>query len=103
VAVVAFGGNPLISINRELDMLDRPKLSKSRVTKEGAPHVPVGQGKPSLQQFRLKVDGQTKESFATFETAEKAGVKIKTAHPVVQVSVYDSVRGAKTIITAEKA
>jgi hypothetical protein len=35
------------------------------------------------------------------KAAQKAGVKIKTAHPVVQVSVYDSVKGAKTIITAE--
>jgi hypothetical protein len=58
--------------------------------------------KPSLQQFQLKVDGQIKDSFATFEAAQKAGGKIKTAHPVVQVSVYDSVKGAKTIITAEK-
>jgi hypothetical protein len=41
------------------------------------------------------VDGQIKDSFATFEAAQKAGVKIKTAHPVVQVSVYDSVKGAK--------
>jgi hypothetical protein len=100
MAVVAFDGNLFISINGELDMLDRPKLSKTRVIKEAAPNVPIGQGKPSLQQFQLKVDGQTKDSFATFETAEKAGVKIKTAHPVVQVSVYDSVKAAKTIISA---
>ena len=95
-----FGGNLPIGINGELDMLDRPKLSKTPVIKEVVPNVPVGQGKPLLQQFQLKVDGQTKDSFATFETAEKTGLKIKTAHPLVQVSVYDSVKGAKTIITA---
>ncbi len=84
-------------------MLDRPALPKTRAIKEAEPTVPTGQGKPSLQQFQLKVDGQTKDSFTTFEAAQKAGLKIKTAHPVVQVSVYDSVGGAKTIITAEKA
>jgi hypothetical protein len=46
------------------------------------------------------MDGQTKDSFATFETAEKAGPEIKTSHPVVHVSVYGSVKGARTIITA---
>ena len=79
VAVVAFDGNLFISINGELDMLDRPKLSKTRVIKEAAPNVPIGQGKPSLQQFQLKVDGQTKDSFATFETAEKGRCRCECA------------------------
>lgn len=103
VAVGVVGGNPFIIINGELDMLDRPKLSKTSVIKEAVSDVPIGQGKQSLQQFHLKVDGQMKDSFATFETAEKTGLKIKTAHPVVQVSVYDSVKGAKTIITPGNA
>ncbi len=84
-------------------MLDRPTLTKTRAVKESAPDVVTGQGKPSFQQFRLKVDGQTKDSFTTFEAAEKAGLKIKKAHPVVQVSVYDSTEGGQTIIGAEKA
>ncbi len=83
-------------------MLDRPTLPKTRVIKEAAPTVPIGQGKPSLHQFQLKVDGQTKDSFTTFDAAQKVGLKIKTAHPVVQVSVYDTIEAAKTIITAEK-
>jgi hypothetical protein len=49
------------------------------------------------------VDGQIKDSFATFEAAEKAGLKIKKAHPVVWVSVCDSMKGRQTIIGAEKA
>ncbi|HYV69925.1 MAG TPA: hypothetical protein VE970_07445 [Pseudolabrys sp.] len=69
------------------------KLSKAPVNKEVVPNEPIGHGKPSLQQCQLKVDGQTKDSFATFGTAEKAGPKIKTSHPVVHVSVYDSVKG----------
>jgi hypothetical protein len=51
----------------------------------------------------LKVDGQTKDSFTTLEGAEKVGLAIKMAHPVVQVSVYDSVEGGQTIIGTEKA
>jgi phytoene dehydrogenase-like protein len=44
---------------------------------------------------------KSKTRLQHLKAAQKAGVKIKTAHPVVQVSVYDSVKGAKTIITAE--
>lgn len=49
-------------------------------------------------QFRLKVDRQTKSSYATYEAAEVAGLAIKNAHPVVQVTVYDAAEGVhKTI------
>jgi hypothetical protein len=44
---------------------------------------------------------KSKTRLQHLKATQKAGVKIKTAHPVVQVSVYDSVKGAKTIITAE--
>ena len=83
-------------------VLDRPTLTKSRPTKESAPDIVVGQGKPSFQLYRLKVDGQTKDSFTTPEAAEKVGLAIKKAHPIVQVSVYDSVEGGQTIIGLEK-
>jgi hypothetical protein len=72
-------------------MADRPTLT--RAVKESAPDIVTGQGKPSFHQFRLKVDGQTKDSFTTIEADEKAGLKIKEAHLVVQVSVYDSIEG----------
>jgi hypothetical protein len=42
VAVGAVGGNPFIIINGELDMLDRPKLSKTPVIKEAVSDVPLG-------------------------------------------------------------
>ena len=64
-------------------MADRPTLT--RPIKESAPDIVTGQGKPSFDQFRLKVDGQTKNSFTTIEAAEKAGLKIKEAHPVAWV------------------
>lgn len=80
-------------------MVDRPILT--RPIRESAPDIVTGQG--SFHQFRLKGDGQTKGSFVTIEAAEKAGLKIKEAHPVVQVSVYDSIEGRQIIIGAGKA
>jgi len=54
--------------------------------------------KPDVGQFRLQVDRQTKASFVTYEDAEKAGLEIKRAHPVVRVSVYDTVQCTNRII-----
>jgi hypothetical protein len=66
-------------------MLHRPTLTKTRATKESSPEPMVsGQAKPSLQRFHLKVDGQTKSSFSTLKGAEKVGLEIKKAHPMVQ-------------------
>lgn len=83
-------------------MADRPTIKRA-AAKESAPDIVTGQGKPSFHQFRLKVDGQTKDSFTTIEAAEKAALKIKQAYPVVQVSVHDSIEGRQIIIEAEKA
>lgn len=54
--------------------------------------------RPDLSRFRLQVDRQTKGSFTTVEAAQQAGLAIKTAYPVVQVVVYDTVDGVSTII-----
>jgi len=54
--------------------------------------------RPASGQFRLQVDRQTKSSYATYEDAAAAGLAIKTAHPVVQVAVYDAVQGENKII-----
>ena len=49
-------------------------------------------------RFRLQVDRQTKASYATYEAAEKAGLRIKKEHPILQVAVYDGVEGVNKII-----
>jgi len=59
--------------------------------------------KPEIGQFRLQVDRQSKASFATYKEAEEAGMKIKRAHPVVQVSVYDTVAWTNQIIEVPQA
>jgi hypothetical protein len=59
--------------------------------------------KPEVGQFRLQVDRQSKASFRTYKEAEEAGMKIKKAHPVVRVSVYDTVECTNQIIELPKA
>lgn len=55
---------------------------------------PVTQRKrPDSGRFRLQVDRQTKESYATSEAAEAAGLAIKKAYPILHVAVYDGVDG----------
>jgi len=54
--------------------------------------------KPEKGPFRLQVDRQTKESYATYEEAEAVGLAIKKRHPIVQVAVYDAVKGERKII-----
>ena len=49
-------------------------------------------------RYLLQVDRQTKGSYETAESAEAVGLTIKTGHPVVQVSVYDSVECLNTLI-----
>jgi hypothetical protein len=73
------------------------------VTKKADPEEPapeqVGQKKrPEKGPFRLQVDRQTKDSFATYEEAETAGLAIKRRHPVVQVSIYDTVKSENKLI-----
>jgi hypothetical protein len=78
-------------------------MLKARATKETALDSVAEQAKPSHQRFLLKVDGQTKTSFTTLEAAEKAGLQIKSAYPIIQVSVYDSAEGRQAIIGVKKA
>jgi hypothetical protein len=54
--------------------------------------------RPEVGRFLLQVDRQTKGSYATAEAAETAGMVIKKDHPIVRVSVYDSVETANKII-----
>jgi hypothetical protein len=70
----------------------RPTLkARSKDTNvEDAPLV-VDQRRQADARYRLQVDRQTKRSFAALDAAVEAGLLIKRAHPIVQVSIYDSV------------
>ena len=78
------------------------RVIKLREAEEPAPETVqevLSQSKrPEVGRFLLQVDRQTKRSFATAEAAETAGMVIKKGHPIVRVSVYDSVETANKII-----
>jgi hypothetical protein len=79
------------------------RVIKLREAEEGAPEIVqqevLSQSKrPEIGRFLLQVDRQTKRSYATAEAAENAGMVIKKSHPIVRVSVYDSVETANKII-----
>ena len=67
--------------------------------KEKEPDEVFSQRKrPERGRYLLQVDRQTKGSYTTPEAAQSAALAIKTAYPIVQVSVYDSVDNTNTIL-----
>jgi hypothetical protein len=78
-------------------MAARDVKLKAKTREVTAPET-FSQRKRPEGRFLLQVDRQTKESYATTEAAEKAGLAIKTAHPIVQVAVYDSVEFVNKVI-----
>jgi hypothetical protein len=73
---------------------------KSKEPEIETPRDPAHQRKKPEERFWLQVDRQTKGSYSTLEAAEAAGSVIKKAHPIVQVSVYDSVDCVNKLIEA---
>jgi hypothetical protein len=59
--------------------------------------------RPEKGRYLLQVDRQTKGSYKTSEAAQSAALQIKTAFPIVQVSVYDSVDNTNTLVVPEAA
>jgi hypothetical protein len=58
-----------------------PKSKKEEASTE------TSQKRPSLERYRLQVDRQTKDSFGSFEAAEKAAKAIKKAYRGVRKAV----------------
>ena len=54
--------------------------------------------RPEIGRYWLQVDRQTKGSYKTSEAAQTAALVIKKAYPIVQVSIYDSVESANTMV-----
>ena len=74
------------------------KMTMPKKDVEDAAPVKSGQGRETLERFRLQVDRQTKASYAVREPAEVAGAAIKKAHPHVQVTIYDAQESGVTVI-----
>jgi hypothetical protein len=85
----------------DITMAVRPQsktITKKADPEETLPEQLGQKRRPEKGPFRLQVDRQTKDSFATFEEAEAVGLAIKKRHPIVQVSVYDTVKSENKII-----
>ena len=59
---------------------------------------PSHRQRPGSGRYLLQVDRQTKGSYKTSEAAQSAALEIKTRHPVVQVSIYDSVDNSHRLV-----
>jgi hypothetical protein len=68
-------------------MIARPTLTKPE---QPAAEKPKGQARPIDERYLLRVDGQTKRSFSSKESAMTAGSAIKKAFPIVAVTVEDT-------------
>jgi hypothetical protein len=67
-------------------MLARPTLTRPVQDDASSPKT---QARPTEERFLLRVDGQIKRSFSSKEDAAAAGAAIKTAYPIVVVTVVD--------------
>lgn len=74
-----------------------PRLNKSDGD-EPAPDRLSQRRRPETGRFQVRVDRQTKSSYATAELANAAALEIKVRHPVVQVSVFDSEESLTTVV-----
>jgi hypothetical protein len=71
---------------------------RAKPSSELEERVPSQRRGDDTKQFRLQVDRQTKSSYTSYEAAEQAGLQIKKSHPIVSVTVYDSVGGVNKSI-----
>ena len=76
-----------------------PRQMKMPEKTEAEPEEHFSQRKrPELGRYLLQVDGQTKGSYQTAESAESTGLAIKKEYPILHVTVYDSVDFASTVL-----
>jgi formylglycine-generating enzyme required for sulfatase activity len=87
-------------------MTSRPMKMPAKDDAERSPEAEevFSQAKrPELGRYLLQVDRQTKGSYTTSNAAQSAALVIKAGHPVVQVSVYDTVENIHTIVEAPRS
>jgi hypothetical protein len=104
------GDRPLIIVGAHLDSVPEGPgindngsgsaavLEAASASEEPIPEPVTQRKRADGGRFRLQVDRQTKASYATYEAAEAAGKAIKKDYPILQVAVYDGVKGVNKII-----
>jgi hypothetical protein len=66
-------------------------------------HVASQRMRSEIGRYLLQVDRQTKGSYKTSEAAQSAALAIKTGHPIVKVSIYDTVNNSYTLVELPRA
>lgn len=56
------------------------------------------QSQPTTERYLLQIDRQSKRAFKTLEDARTAAQEIKSRFPTLQISVYDTLNGSRTIV-----
>jgi hypothetical protein len=74
------------------------KMPQRTPRKEKAGDEKATQKQPETERYLLQIDRQSKCSFRTPEAARTAALEIKSRFPALQVSVYDSVLGLRTVV-----
>jgi hypothetical protein len=74
------------------------KMPAKDDTANEAEEVFAQRKRPEVGRYLLQVDRQTKGSYKTSEAAQTAALEIKTRHPIVKVSIYDSVDSSHTVV-----
>jgi hypothetical protein len=87
-------------VQRQMKM---PTKDNSEKDKDGVEETLSQSKRPERGRYLLQVDRQTKGSYTSSEAAQSAALVIKTAYPIVQVSVYDSVDNTNTLVDAPTA
>ena len=73
--------------------------AKNTVKKDKAEDEQPDQSQPTTERYLLQIDRQSKRSFKTPEAARIAGLEIKSRFSALQVSVYDSATGSRTVVS----
>jgi len=81
-------------------MLARPKLTKPPRDDKEKSTPKASQARSTEERFHLRVDGQSKRSFALLEDAIAAGREIKKSYPVVVVNILDTEDGSSHAVQA---
>ena len=75
--------------------MKKPRLSID----EAEPKKATRADRPPTEGFATIVDGHFKSEFDTADAAEAAGRKLKSAHPYLQIEVYDAAMKVRTLLS----
>ena len=74
--------------------------AKNAPRREKAEDEQPEQNQPETARYLLQIDRQSKRSFKTAEAARTAALEIKSRFPTLQVSIYNTDTGSRTVVSA---